>query len=751
MSPAGDGVPSPAGDGGPAVSPLHSGDPRAIAGYRLAGRLGQGGQGVVFLGYGPGGEKAAVKLLHASFGSNATARARFAREVETARRVASYCTAQVLAADIEGSRPYVVSEFIDGPSLLDFVSRSGPQRGAALTRLAIGTLAALVAVHRAGIVHRDFKPANVLLPPEGPRVVDFGIARVLDATSTLTSQVIGTPAFMAPEQLAGQALTPATDMFAWGATMAYAASGRAPFGADSVAAVIAGVLHGEADLTGLDGALRPVIASCLAKDPAERPGASDLLARLLDQTPGSGPPAAGPPEPGGTPERTLLDAANRAVIDLAAAPTAAAVSPPPVTPRPMTSPQVTSPPPPSPPPAPVRPSRRRLLIGGGTLAVAGALGAGLPILLRGGGGRDGRARWTHTVQGEGVGQITATSDALFFAPDGGSLQALDAATGKTRWTQPGKVTRLVRSGSTLFAVDGDRLKSVDTSGGRTHWSVASSEASGAIQDTALAVAGDAVVTATMQYDTDNGSHTAVRAVGTGDGKQRWSKALPRLLQDSSIVEITVVASAKTVVVTAYETSGQKPSASAPRGSVHALAADTGEVLWHIRLNIAGGFGAHAVVGDTVLIDWPDLNGYFYAFDARTGRQRWRASLTESGTASLAADSHAVYFTGAHSTEPGGTSTGQAVYALDLATGHQRWSAVAQMYGDTWGPVGGLVLVTNNDAGIWALDTSTGKAVWNESDLSKPRALALNGGTAFVVADGDDRGANQTIHALRLTG
>ncbi|WP_160310993.1 serine/threonine-protein kinase, partial [Streptomyces sp. 150FB] len=295
---------SPAGDGTSGVSPLHSGDPRAIAGYRLAGRLGQGGQGVVYLGYGPGGEKVAVKLLHASFGTDPRARARFAREVETARHVASYSTAQVLTADIEGSQPYIVSEFIKGPSLHEYVRAHGPQRGTALTRLAIGTLAALVAVHRAGIVHRDFKPANVLLPPEGPRVVDFGIARVLEATSTLTSQVIGTPVYMAPEHLSGDPVTPAADMFAWGSTMVYAATGRAPFAADSVAAVIGAVLHTEPDLTGVDEALRPVIAACLSKNPAERPGARELLARFLD----------GPPEDDAripmTAAATLLDAAS---------------------------------------------------------------------------------------------------------------------------------------------------------------------------------------------------------------------------------------------------------------------------------------------------------------------------------------------------------------------------------------------------------------------------------------------------------
>src|SRR5262249_20197499 len=153
----------------------------------------------------------------------------------------------------------------------EYLVRYGPLDEGALERLAVGTLTALAAIHRARIVHRDFKPGNVLMSPEGPRVVDFGIARVLDATSTLTSQAIGTPAYMAPEQFDGRPLTPAVDMFAWAATMAHAATGRPPFGADSVAAVVAAVLDDEPDLSGMTGPLVPVITSCLSKNPQARP------------------------------------------------------------------------------------------------------------------------------------------------------------------------------------------------------------------------------------------------------------------------------------------------------------------------------------------------------------------------------------------------------------------------------------------------------------------------------------------------
>lgn len=172
--------------------------------------------------------------------------------------------------------PYVVTEFIDGPSLRVLVERDGPQSGPALYRLAIGTATALAAVHQAGVVHRDLKPGNVLVGPDGPRVIDFGVARSLDATLTATSTVIGTPSYMAPEQLAGEAVGPAADVFAWGGLVAYAATGRRPFGAGTLRQTAARVLNGEADLHGTPGLLRPWVEAALHTDPDRRPASAEL-------------------------------------------------------------------------------------------------------------------------------------------------------------------------------------------------------------------------------------------------------------------------------------------------------------------------------------------------------------------------------------------------------------------------------------------------------------------------------------------
>ncbi|MFD0477927.1 serine/threonine-protein kinase [Nonomuraea thailandensis] len=279
----------------PDLAALRPGDPATVGEYRLAGRLGEGGQGIVYLATNPAGTKVALKLLRSDLAGDAEASERFVREVALARRVAPFCTAQVVETGLFGGRPYIVSEYIDGPTLTDVVREQGPRSGTSLHRLAIGTVTALVAIHQAGIVHRDFKPSNVVLASDGPRVIDFGIAKALDLTSTLTGAVIGTPSYMAPEQLTETGPGPKSDLFAWACTLLFAASGQPPFGQDSVPAVVNRILHNEADTGSLtDPALRALVTDCLAKDPARRPSSSEALMRLLGHAPG-GPSGRVPP------------------------------------------------------------------------------------------------------------------------------------------------------------------------------------------------------------------------------------------------------------------------------------------------------------------------------------------------------------------------------------------------------------------------------------------------------------------------
>ncbi|WP_327088178.1 protein kinase [Nonomuraea sp. NBC_01738] len=262
--------------------PLQPGDPTELGDYRLIGRLGKGAQGVVFKGQGADGQLVAIKLLNTRLDKPGIDGERFMREVDAARRVAQFCTAQVIGANMEGEAPYIVSELVDGVSLQRVVQTDGPRRGGALHRLAVGTVTALTAIHRAGIVHRDFKPSNVLIGSDGPRVIDFGIARALDSAMTISSGVVGTPAYMSPEQISGERVGPPGDMFAWGLTMAFAATGRPAFGQDSLPAVIYRVMNEEADLSALPGTLREIVRACLSKRADERPSAADTLFALLE-------------------------------------------------------------------------------------------------------------------------------------------------------------------------------------------------------------------------------------------------------------------------------------------------------------------------------------------------------------------------------------------------------------------------------------------------------------------------------------
>ncbi|MEU5877529.1 serine/threonine-protein kinase [Spirillospora sp. NPDC047279] len=267
---------------------LQANDPVELGRYLLSGRLGRGGMGTVFLGEDPDGHRVAVKVINPELADDPVFRERFVREVEAARRVRRFCTAPVLDASLDGEEPiFVVTEFIDGPTLDQAVERSGALRGSNLDGLAVGVATALSAIHDAGIVHRDLKPANVLLSAVGPRVIDFGIARALDARKgvTTTGHAVGTPAYMAPELLTGGAISPASDVFSWGCVIAFAGLGDSPFDGRTVPEVLYKVVHEPPGLDGLDPSLRQVVAAALAKNPADRPTVPQLLELLAGHRP----------------------------------------------------------------------------------------------------------------------------------------------------------------------------------------------------------------------------------------------------------------------------------------------------------------------------------------------------------------------------------------------------------------------------------------------------------------------------------
>ncbi len=239
--------------------------------------------GTVYLGQDDAGRKVAVKVINAEYSQNENFRVRFRREAESAQRVRRFCTAAVLAADLDGEQLYVVTEYVEGPNLEQAVEKSGPLTGSSLEALAVGVATALTAIHAAGIVHRDLKPSNVLLSPVGPRVIDFGIARALDTFGgvTHTGELVGTPRYMAPEVLRGEAISPACDVFSWGCLVAFAASGRAPFNGEALPAVIFQVLNSEPVLDNLEPQMRDLVRASLDKDPRNRPSAQQLLDNMV--------------------------------------------------------------------------------------------------------------------------------------------------------------------------------------------------------------------------------------------------------------------------------------------------------------------------------------------------------------------------------------------------------------------------------------------------------------------------------------
>ncbi|QYC38920.1 Serine/threonine-protein kinase AfsK [Nonomuraea coxensis DSM 45129] len=258
---------------------------RVIGGYTLRRLLGRGGMGEVHLAVTPTGGLAAVKLIAPELARDPAFRRRFEREVAAARRVARFCTAAVLDAGIDGDVAYLVTEYVKGPDLAQAVRDQGPLSGGNLEALAVGIATALSAIHGAGVVHRDLKPANVLLSPLGPRVIDFGIAQLAEHRSLASHGVLGTPAYMAPEQVRGEVVTEAADVFAWGGVIAFAGTGRAPFGSGAPGEVLYRIAQGEPWLDGLDEGIRGIVARALSKDPRRRPTSQELLAELVGGSP----------------------------------------------------------------------------------------------------------------------------------------------------------------------------------------------------------------------------------------------------------------------------------------------------------------------------------------------------------------------------------------------------------------------------------------------------------------------------------
>jgi serine/threonine protein kinase len=248
-----------------------------IGPYQPTQKIGEGGQGAVYLAHGPSGQPVAIKVLHNRIIGGAAEQESFIKEAAMAQRVRPFATARVIDVGVIDGLAYIVSEYVPGPSLERLVQDEGPRGGDSLTRLAIGTAAALKGIHAAGIVHRDFKPANVLIGPDGPRVIDFGIARALDQVTMTSGGLKGTLVYMSPEQISGDPVGSASDIFSWASTMLFGATGRHAFDGTSHPNIYNMIINHYPDLSVLPAALQVPVATCLAKNPRDRPTAAEVM------------------------------------------------------------------------------------------------------------------------------------------------------------------------------------------------------------------------------------------------------------------------------------------------------------------------------------------------------------------------------------------------------------------------------------------------------------------------------------------
>ncbi|MEU0398084.1 PQQ-binding-like beta-propeller repeat protein [Streptomyces sp. NPDC006208] len=610
--------------------------------YRLEAVLGTGGMGIVHLATSASGLRLAVKVIHAEHASDAEFRARFRQEVAAARRVSGAFTAPVVDADPEAERPWMATLFIDGPTLAERVKRNGPLGTQELRRAGAGLAEALRDIHRAGVVHRDLKPSNVLLAPDGPKVIDFGISRPSDSDlRTETGKLIGTPPFMAPEQFQRpREVGPAADVFALGAVLVHAATGRGPFGSDSPYIVAYQVVHNEPDLAGVPADLEPLLRRCLAKDPADRPTPDEVMVALRASSPSTSYdtqayiPVPRMPDP------------RESVAGAEPADPAPGRSEPPEV-REQAKPAESG-----------KPRRRRLRWAAAGAVLAVLVTAGIVVLRADpgdhppGNGPAGRLTvqkvrpWSVALRGSDHENrtpfCTAGGPALFCTAPGIKAVRLHPADGRTLWSEPAEPAARPAQGTPPVYDDGllyvtsggGRLEALDTESGKVLWDLDVSAYATVrhagdvillVKDSGLVRAVDAgtgkerwsrrpggpgaqwfsapgdakgpVVAVTLSRD---GTSTLVRAVDPVGGGEQWQKRLPGVLTPVGLTDgtLTLLVSDKngfTNAVVRLETGGREPAVrriplSAPVDQAQATVA--GDIV-HIS-----GFGGSLLALDT---------------------------------------------------------------------------------------------------------------------------------------------------------
>ncbi|MDT0613562.1 serine/threonine-protein kinase [Streptomyces lancefieldiae] len=719
---------------------LHSDDPQELGHYRLLRRLGAGGMGRVYLARSPGGRTVAVKVVRPDLAADGDFRARFRHEVRIAKAVSGRFTAPVVDAAPDAPLPWLATSYVLGPDLTDVVAAHGALPERTVRALAAGLAAALQDIHAGGLIHRDLKPSNVLLAADGPRLIDFGIARAVDGSRmTRTGAVVGSPGYMSPEQALGKDVGTAGDVFSLGSVLAFAATGRGAFGdgAASHAALLYQIVHGEADLTGVPPSLLGLIRACLMKDPAQRPAPGEIVTALAGQgidaalhdwlpsavastiaTHAAGildleAPEAPRPAPAFGPAPTMLDGTPSAG-------TPSTGTPPPGPAGYGTPPGGTPAPPPAPAygtplPGTVRlgtggasaPARsRRRVLGmalGGAAAVAVVGGTAAWVLTTGDDTSDGA---THAP---GKGGPAEPADEDFTTPPAGvAPQPLWHKSAAEDSTTAG-VPLLTYDG--LLLVSGDPLVAYDVRTGKARWT-----RPGICRSGAQLLLHDGKV-----YLADGDHDGVLVAHDVRTGEEVWRSRLGKQLS----VEDTIAIDDRNVYVTATD-HGQARSATKYRTAVAAISHTTGKTAWVQHRD--WGTKDYDVQGSASgkYLVYADSNLNLTVRDTATGGQLWTKKIGEEWTWRPTVANGLVFL------------PGDELTAVDADNGSTVWTlspAGRRGFGNPT-VVDGVLYTSDHDDGVWAVDVKTGKRTWlcDELDVEGPETF-LRAGTTLYGATG----------------
>jgi outer membrane protein assembly factor BamB len=740
-------------------------DPTTIGGFRLYGSLGSGGMGRVFLGFSSAGRAVAVKVIHPQLARDQAFRARFRQEVSAARAVSGLYTAQVVAAGLEDNPPWLATALVPGPSLAEVVAAADGLSAAALCKLAAGLAEALAAIHACNVVHRDLKPANVVLAADGPRVIDFGISRALGGTAlTTTGAVIGTPAFMSPEQAAGAPVGPASDIFSLGSVLTYAATGTGPFGDDNAITVLYRIVHNPPALDGVPESIRQLVADCLAKDPADRPSPARLQEALAALSAGARisaatfwpepvtelirvhqvrldaelPPAAPSIAEDARSERAapselpveLGDQATQTRTPYTAAAQAVGQSPSPATaglddqaPRFVATGGLGAPGALSQRPGP-RVTRRRMLVGlAGASAVAfGVAGwelsqtgpqqhhqAGLSATKL---PKPGSRIWKFH-SGGAIGSPALADGVVYVGSADQNVYALRTSDGKKIWSRnlgsPAQLTPTVASDVVYIGSDDGRLHALRASDGAELWSravglaVSTPEVNGGFDNCQPAVSGSVIYVGS--------SDANLYALRTSDGSKIWQYQTHwTFSQLRGVWGQPVVTGGVIYICTVY-------------GNVDAVRASDGQKIWAFTAN---GFVKGPVVADEVVYA-AGLDRQVYALRAADGSKVW---------SSVVGATNAAYASTAPLATGGAVYVGDwdhRIYALRVADGSRIWTFETGGYiGVTPTVVGGVVYVGSDDHNVYALRASDGSKIWSYVTGGQVESRpAVAGSTVYV--------------------